>query len=83
MLPWNLIGMLATGAARKRKRLGMLRTLMLLVLTGAGALAMGGCGVSYNTTAQTYHVTLTATANGATVNTATFDLVLREKATAW
>jgi hypothetical protein len=61
----------------------MLRTLMLLVLTGAGALAMGGCGVSYNTIAQTYHVTLTATANGTTVNTATFDVVLREKTTAW
>ena len=42
---------------------------------------MSGCGVSYNTTAQTYHVTLTATANGATVNTATFDVVLMEKPT--
>jgi hypothetical protein len=60
MLPWNLIGMLATSAARKRKKLDMLRTMMSVALTGAGALAMSGCGVSYNTAAQTYHVTLTA-----------------------
>ena len=80
MLPWNLIGMLATAAARKRKKLGVLRTLMLLVLTGVGAMAMSGCGVTYNTVAQTYHVTLTATANGATVNSTTFVVVLREKA---
>jgi hypothetical protein len=83
MLPWNLIGMLATAAVRKRKKLGMLRTLMLLVLTGVGAMAMSGCGVSYNTTAQTYHVTVTAVANGATVNTTTFDLVLMEKTAPW
>ena len=80
MLPWNLIGMLATAAARKRKKLGVLRTLMLLVLTGVGAMAMSGCGVTYNTVAQTYHVTLTATANGATVNSTTFVVVLKEKA---
>jgi hypothetical protein len=80
MLPWNLIGMLATAAARKRKRLGVLRTLMLLVLTGVGAMAMSGCGVTYNTVAQTYHVMLTATANGATVNSTTFVVVLKEKA---
>lgn len=79
MLPWNLIGMLATAAARKRKKLGALRTLMLLVLTGVGAMAMTGCGMTYNTVAQTYHVTLTATANGATVQTASFDVVLKEK----
>jgi hypothetical protein len=83
MLPWNLIGMLATAAARKRKKLGVLRTMMLLVLTGVGAMAMSGCGVAYNTVAQTYHVTLTAAANGATVNTATFDVVLKEKTTPW
>jgi hypothetical protein len=81
MLPWNLIGMLATAAARKRKKLGVLRTLMLLVLTGVGAMAMSGCGVTYNTVAQTYHVTLIATANGATVNSTTFVVVLKEKAT--
>jgi hypothetical protein len=83
MLPWNLIGMLATALSRKRKKLGVLRTLVLLVLTGAGAMAMSGCGVSYNTVAQTYHVTLTATANGATVNTTAFDVVLKEKTTPW
>jgi hypothetical protein len=83
MLPWNLIAMLATALARKRKKLGVLRTLVLLVLTGAGAMAMSGCGVSYNTVAQTYHVTLTATANGATVNTTAFDVVLKEKTTPW
>ena len=82
-LPWNLIGMLAMAATRKRKKLGVLRTLMLLVLTGAGAMAMTGCGVTYNTVAQTYHVTLTATANGATVQTATFDVVLKEKTQPW
>jgi hypothetical protein len=81
MLPWNLIGMLATAATRKRKRLGGLRTLMLLVLTGVGAMAMSGCGVTYNTVAQTYHVGLTAMANGTTVNSTTFDVVLKEKAT--
>jgi hypothetical protein len=81
MLPWNLIGMLATAAARKRKKLGVLRTLMLLVLTGVGAMAMSGCGVTYNTVAQTYHVALTAMANGATVNSTTFVVVLKEKAT--
>jgi hypothetical protein len=83
MLPWNLIGMLATAAVRKRKKLDILRTLMLLMLTGVGAMAMSGCGVSYNTTAQTYHVTVTAAANGATVNTTTFDLVLMEKTAPW
>jgi hypothetical protein len=83
MLPWNLIGMLATAAARKRKKLGVLRTLMLLVLTGVGAMAMSGCGVTYNTVAQTYHVTLTATANGATVNSTTFVVVLKEKPALW
>jgi hypothetical protein len=83
MLPWNLIGMLATAAARKRRKLGMLRTMMLLVLTGAGAMAISGCGVAYNTVAQTYQVTLTATANGATVNTATFNVVLNQKTTPW
>jgi hypothetical protein len=83
MLPWNLIGMLATAAARKRRKLSVLRMLLLLVLTGAGAIAMTGCGVAYNTVAQTYHVTLTATANGSTVQTASFDLVLRKKPTAW
>jgi hypothetical protein len=79
MLPWNLIGMLATAAARKRKKPGVLRTLMLLVLTGGGATMLTGCGVTYNTVAQTYHVTVTATANGAMVNSTTFDLVLKEK----
>ena len=83
MLPWNLIGMLATAAARKRKKLGALRTLMLLVLTGVGAMAMSGCGLSYNTVAQTYHVTLTATANGAMVQTTAFDVVLNEKPAPW
>jgi hypothetical protein len=83
MLPWNLIGMLATAAARRRKKLGGLRTLMLLVLTGAGAMAMSGCGVTYNTVAQSYHVTLTATANGATVQTAAFDVVLKVKTAPW
>jgi hypothetical protein len=81
MLPWNLIGMLATAAARKRKKLGVLRTLTLLVLTGVGAMAMSGCGVTYNTVAQTYHVALTAMANGATVNSTAFVVVLKEKAT--
>jgi hypothetical protein len=37
--------------------------------------------VTYNTVAQTYHVGLTAMANGATVNSTTFDVVLKEKAT--
>jgi hypothetical protein len=83
MLPWNLIGMLATAAARKRRKQSVLRMLFLLALTGAGAIAMTGCGVAYNTVAQTYHVTLTATANGSTVQTASFDLVLRKKPTAW
>jgi hypothetical protein len=83
MLPWNLIGMLATAAARKRTKLGMLRTMMLLVLTGVSAMAISGCGVAYNTVTQTYEVTLTATANGATVNTATFNVVLDQKTTPW
>jgi hypothetical protein len=60
-----------------------LRTMMLLALTGAGAMAMSGCGVAYNTTAQTYHVTLTATANGAAVNTASFDVVVSAKTAPW
>ncbi len=83
MLPWNLIGMLATAVARKRRKLSALRILLLLVLTGAGAMAMTGCGVAYNTVAQTYHVTLTATANGSTVQTTSFDVVMREKAGPW
>jgi Bacterial Ig-like domain (group 3) len=83
MLPWNLIGMLATTAARKRKRLGAFRTLLVLVLTGAGALAMTGCGVAYNTTPQSYAVTLTATANGVVVKTTTFNVVLQEKTAPW
>jgi hypothetical protein len=83
MLPWNLIGMLTTGAARKRRKLSALRVLLLLVLTGAGAMAMTGCGLAYNTVAQTYHVTLTATANGSTVQTTSFDVVVREKAGPW
>jgi hypothetical protein len=83
MLPWNLIGMLATAAARKRRKLSALRMLLLLVLTGAGAMAMMGCGLAYNTVAQTYHVTLTATANGSTVQTTSFDVVVREKAGPW
>jgi hypothetical protein len=33
--------------------------------------------------AQTSQVTLTATANGATVNTATFNVVLNQKTTPW
>jgi hypothetical protein len=81
MLPWNLIGMLATAAARKRQKLGVLRTIMLALLTGAGAMAMTGCGVTYNTTSQTYHVTLTAQADGTAVQTSTFEVVLREKMT--
>ncbi len=79
ILPWNLIGMLAMAAARKRQKLGMLRAIILMVLTGAGAMTIAGCGVIYNTTAQTYHVTLTAQADGATVQTSTFDVVLWQK----
>jgi archaellum component FlaF (FlaF/FlaG flagellin family) len=44
---------------------------------------MTGCGVTYNTVAQTYHVTLNATANGSTVQTASFDVVLKQKAGPW
>jgi hypothetical protein len=83
ILPWNLIGMLAMAAARKRRKIGVLCTIILMVLAGSGAMAMAGCGVTYNSTAQTYHVTLTAQADGATVQTSTFDVVLWQKATSF
>lgn len=79
MLPWNLIGMLATAAARRRRQWGALRTVCLLLLMGVGAMAMTGCGVTYGTTAQTYHATVTASVNGSVVQTATFDVVVQEK----
>lgn len=47
-------------------------------ITGAPA-PLPGRGVTYNTTATTYHVTLAAQAEGATVQTASFDVVLRQK----
>jgi hypothetical protein len=79
LLPWNLIGMLATAAARKRRKRGALCTIILMVLTGVGAMAMIGCGVTYNGTVQTYHVTLTAQADGTTVQTSAFEVVLLQK----
>jgi hypothetical protein len=42
-------------------------------------MAMIGCGVTYNSTPQTYHVTLTAQADGTTVQTSTFEVVLWQK----
>ena len=83
LLPWNLISVLATMATRRRRKWGLLRMLLLLVLIIPGAMTMTGCGVSYNTVAQTYHVTLSASANGSTVQTASFDVVLKEKPTPW
>lgn len=83
MLPWNLIGMLAVAATGRQRKMGRLRTIVLMGLTCAGAMAITGCGVTFNTTAQTYHVTLTAQADGATVQTATFDVVLRQKPTSF
>jgi hypothetical protein len=76
-LPWSLTGMAVIAAKGKKRTIGALQ-MILLVTLAAGAMAISGCGVTSNT-AQTYHVTLAAQAEGSTVQTSTFDVVLRQQ----